>query len=159
MTPRTCPLCECVVRGSYCCGIDFTAPRAAWRMTPDRVKHVHAVARSRKGLTEEAYRLRLKAVGVTSSVLLDREQFTEFLAGVAKLPDCPLWKAKQRNRIHARESAMGAGHARANAAGARPGHHDDDRRRAVPMGTIGAGGADGSAGLVGMPTASGAGSK
>lgn len=157
MTQNTCPLCECVVRGSYCCGIDFAAPRAAWRMTPDRVKHVHAVARSRKGLTDAEYREELKSVGVTSSVLLNRDQFTELLANLSKLKDDPAWVAKQRNRIHARESAMGAGHARANTAGTRPGHHDDDRRRAVPMGIAGAGGTDGTPGILGMPAAGGAG--
>lgn len=55
-------------------------------MTRDRLKLVHALAR-RKGLDDETYRLRLGAVGVTSSKELKRESFQAFVDGLNKLPD------------------------------------------------------------------------
>lgn len=81
-----CPMCGAFTRRAFCCGIDLNA-RRPWRMTPARVRAVHVVARSRKGLTEDEYRLRLGAVGVTTSLALTREQFRALMEGLRRLPD------------------------------------------------------------------------
>ncbi len=156
-TPRTCPLCATPIRSDYCCGIDFRTPRSAWRMTADKVRLVHVLARSRKGLDEETYRLRLRAVGVTSSLALSRDQFHALLAGLATLPDCPLWLARQRSRANAMQRPVAARAARGNAGGERGGGHDDDNGAAVSLGRAGAGVAGRSSGLVGVSAAAEAG--
>jgi hypothetical protein len=107
MTARTCPRCERTTRLSSCCGIDLSVRRRRWRMTADRVRFVHVLARSRKGLTEEEYRLRLGAVGVESCLQLDREAFHAFVAGLAKLPDCPAWRARHQRASSSTRSARG----------------------------------------------------
>lgn len=56
-------------------------------MTKSLIQRVHAVAMGSKGLNEEAYRLRLRAVGVASCKQFSREQYREFMRGLAKLPD------------------------------------------------------------------------
>lgn len=83
-----CPMCGGFTRRTWCCGIDLTA-RTPWQMTPARIRAVHMAARGRKGLTEEAYRLRLGAVGVTTCLALSREQFRAFMEGIRRLPDAP----------------------------------------------------------------------
>lgn len=83
---RECPMCGRTTYKTWCCGIDLSA-RTPWRMTKDRIRAVHMVARGRKGLTEEQYRLRLGAVGVTTSLALSREQFNDFMRGLRALPD------------------------------------------------------------------------
>lgn len=85
---RTCPLCESQTTALECCGLDLTA-RRPWRMTRERITRVHAVARGQKGLDEETYRLRLRAVGVESSKQLTQAQFRDLMQGLAKLPDRP----------------------------------------------------------------------
>lgn len=157
MTPRTCPLCAAPIRTDYCCGIDFRAQRSAWRMTGDKVRLVHVLARSRKGLDEETYRLRLAGVGVNTSLALSRDQFHALLAGLAALPDCPLWLARQRSRAHAGNGSMGARAARGNATGARRARHDVDDGAAVSLGIAGAGVAGRSSGAVGVSAAAEAG--
>lgn len=89
-----CPRCGCSTESSWCCGIDLRASRP-WSMTPDRVRMVHVLARSQKGLTEEEYRLQLGAMGVTSSKQLDRGQFHFFVQRLRSLPDDPCWLKKR----------------------------------------------------------------
>jgi len=108
MTIRTCPRCECRTERTDCCGIDLTVRRKPWRMTAEHVRFVHVLARSRKGLGEEDYRLRLQAVGVTSSKLLGRETFDEFVRGLASLPDSPAWLERQQSRSFGKHSSRPA---------------------------------------------------
>lgn len=94
MTSRhTCPRCDKLTAERWCCGIDLLAGKR-WRMTADRVRMVHVLARSRKGLTDEEYRLRLGAVGVTTSLKLSREQYHRLLVGLRALTDSPRWIAR-----------------------------------------------------------------
>lgn len=100
---RTCPRCQQPTASTWCCGLELTV-RKRWRMTHDRVQMVHVLARSRKGLTDEEYRMRLGAVGVDSSLQLSRDQFHALLAGLRALPDAPAWvrgarHARRRGRI------------------------------------------------------------
>lgn len=97
MTIRHCPRCQKSTRERWCCGIDLAACKR-WRMTQDRVRLVHVLARSRKGLSDELYRLRLAAIGVESSLQLSRMQFHQLVAGLRALPDSPHWIAKRRSR-------------------------------------------------------------
>ncbi len=97
MTARTCPRCDAPTSDRWCCGIDLLAG-TRWRMTRDRVQMIHVLARSRKGLTEESYRLRLAAVGVDTSLKLSRAQFQQLLLGLRALPDAPRWLARRRQR-------------------------------------------------------------
>lgn len=92
MTMRTCPRCHQPTAATWCCGLDLAA-RNRWRMTADRIRMVHVLARARKGLTEEQYRLRLAAVGVDTSLRLGREQFHQLVTGLSSLPDSPSWVA------------------------------------------------------------------
>lgn len=71
--------------------------RKRWHMTTDRVRMIHVLARARKGLTDEEYRLRLGAVGVTTSLRLSRDQFHRLLIGLRALPDAPRWIAGTRH--------------------------------------------------------------
>lgn len=89
-------MCEQRTAQRWCCGIDLTVRRRPWRMTIERVKLVHVLARARKGLDAETYRLRLRAIGVESSKQLNRAQFHRFLRGLAELPDVPGWQARVR---------------------------------------------------------------
>lgn len=98
MTLRTCPRCQQHTSHRWCCGLDL-ATRKRWRMTRDRVRMVHVLARSRKGLSEEMYRLRLAAVGVDSSLQLSRLQFHQLMAGLRTLPDSPAWIAGRRHAV------------------------------------------------------------
>lgn len=97
MTLRTCPRCQTRTGLPACCGIELTVRRKPWRMTADRVRHVHVLARSRKGLSDEDYRLRLGAVGVDSSLKLSRDQFLALVDGLNRLPDAPAWLARKRH--------------------------------------------------------------
>ena len=90
---RQCPLCQRNTSAQFCCGIDLTT-RRRWRMTRDMVKFVHVLGRSRKGLTEENYRLHLSAIGAESSLQLNRDQFHQLIARFRALPDSPKWVAK-----------------------------------------------------------------
>ena len=56
-------------------------------MTRARIRAVHVLARKRKGLDEETYRLRLRAVGVGSSLELSHTQFDALMRGLRALPD------------------------------------------------------------------------
>lgn len=89
---RQCPRCgrwhkarerQCVSCGTF-------LVRRPFRMTPARVRLVHAIA-ARKGLIvgedDELYRLRLGALGVTTCKRLRRRQFETFLAELRDLPD------------------------------------------------------------------------
>lgn len=93
---RVCPRCHQTTTSTWCCGIDLSV-RGHWRMTHDRVRMIHVLARSRKGLTEEEYRLRLAAVGVDTSLRLSHDQFHNLLHGLRSLPDCPRWIAGTRH--------------------------------------------------------------
>lgn len=100
---RTCPRCQQPTPNAWCCGLELTA-RKRWRMTHDRVRMVHVLACSRKGLTEEEYRMRLGAVGVDSSLQLSRDTFHDLLRGLRSLPDSPTWvqgdrHARRRGRV------------------------------------------------------------
>lgn len=94
MTLRTCPICESRTSAEQCCGIDLASKRR-WKMTPDRIKYVHALAQGRKGLSDETYRLRLAAVGVESSLQLNRVQYLSLIQGLAKLPDKPGYRGRR----------------------------------------------------------------
>lgn len=96
MHKRTCPRCSQPTAASWCCGIDLLAGKR-WRMTRDRIRLIHVLARARKGLTEEEYRLRLAAVGVETSLRLSRIQFHQLLVGLRGLPDSPRWIAGARH--------------------------------------------------------------
>lgn len=85
---RRCPRCERLTHRSDCCGVDLTARRKRFRMTTDMLRLVH-VEVANKGLDEDTYRLRLGAVGVTSSKDFDRPTFKRFMSELAKLPDAP----------------------------------------------------------------------
>lgn len=93
---RTCPRCSTPTAARWCCGIDLLA-RKPWRMTRDRVRIIHVLALSRKGLTDEQYRLRLGAVGVDTSLALNCDQFHQLLDGLRALPDAPRWIAVSRS--------------------------------------------------------------
>lgn len=100
---RTCPRCQQSTASTWCCGLELTA-RKRWRMTRDRVRMIHVLARSRKGLTDEQYRLRLGAVGVDTSLKLSRDQFHNLLRGLRALPDSSTWSqgsrhARRRRRL------------------------------------------------------------
>lgn len=88
MSTRVCPVCDRSTLHAWCCGIDLTS-RRPWRMTTALVRSVHVLALSTKGLDEETYRLRLRAVGVTTSKDLSREQFNALMRGLRALPDAP----------------------------------------------------------------------
>lgn len=60
-----------------------------WEMTPERIKRVHAIARGRKGLSEEDYRLRLKHYGIDSCKQMDERTFKRFMHELKALPDQP----------------------------------------------------------------------
>ena len=83
---RYCPQCGSRTLLRWHCNIDLSA-RRRWAMSPERIRAVHVLARSVKGLDEETYRLRLAAVGVTSCKELSRAQFAAFMAGLRALPD------------------------------------------------------------------------
>src|SRR5690349_20452343 len=93
-TTRRCPRCQCRTAGTWCCGLDLTA-RKRWTMTRERITHVHALALARKGLDSKTYRLRLRAVGVESSLHLARDQFERLVQGLLALPDSEKWLAKE----------------------------------------------------------------
>jgi len=93
--PHTCPRCGIATTEGSCCGIIF-GYRPRWRMTKLLIRRVHAVALGLKGLTEEAYRLRLQAVGAETCKDFTRMQYTVFMRALAKLPDAP--KASKRAR-------------------------------------------------------------
>ena len=85
---RRCPRCERLTAALDCCGVDLSARRKRFRMTTDMLRLVH-VEVANKGLDEETYRLRLGAVGVSSSKDFDRGTFKRFMSELAKLPDAP----------------------------------------------------------------------
>lgn len=94
---RRCPRCR-VLTGSWnCCGIDLTVRRRPWLMDAEKIKLVHVV-KARKGLDDDAYRLRLAAVGVDSCKQLGRGAFRAFMRGLAALPDSPTWKQGRGSR-------------------------------------------------------------
>lgn len=146
MTQTKCPRCGKRSPGAYCCGVDFTATRAPWTMTPERVRLVHVIARSRKGLCDEDYRARLRAVGVATSRDLSRAQFHAFLDGLTRLPDSPTWSKRNAER-------MGRRSAGSNAADRRHATRHRDDVPAVQVGSVRSGDAAGSSGLVGVSPA------
>lgn len=83
-----CPVCGIRTYAQWHCGIDLFM-RHDWRMGPRETKAVHTLALSTKGLDEETYRLRLRAVGVTSSLQFTRRQFLDFMAALRALPGAP----------------------------------------------------------------------
>lgn len=107
MTMRLCPRCQQSTASAWCCGLDLATARR-WSMTTARIRMLHILARSRKGLTEEEYRLRLSAIGIDSCRQLDRTQFDAMVAGLTALPDTPLWKARAGRRAVTRIIARSA---------------------------------------------------
>lgn len=85
---RACPRCGHRTAASNCCGIDLSAGRG-WRMTPERIKAVRAIAHGHKGLDNDTYRLYLSRVGAQHTTELTREQFNDLLKGLARLPNVP----------------------------------------------------------------------
>lgn len=92
---RTCPMCAARTRATYHCGIDLTVRRKRWSMSKDRIRLVHCLA-TRKGLDRDTYKLRLQQVGCESSKTMTRSQFTAYVRGLQRLPDCPAWLERQR---------------------------------------------------------------
>lgn len=90
---RACPVCERETAAAWCCGIELAAAQP-FRMTRERIRAVHVLARSRKGLDEETYRLQLQAVGVESSLALNRQQFHRLMRALRALPDAPAKRPK-----------------------------------------------------------------
>lgn len=91
--PKQCPRCGTKSRRLNCCGIDLGF-RRRWRMTPAMVRQVHVIAKVRKGLDEETYRLQLTAVGVDTSKRLNRTQHHALLQRLSTLPDAPRWASR-----------------------------------------------------------------
>lgn len=85
---RRCPRCERLTLQRDCCGIDLFAKRRRWKMTPKLKQLVHVVA-ARKGLDDDTYRLRLRAVGVGSCSDFNRATFAVFMGALSALPDVP----------------------------------------------------------------------
>ena len=84
---RKCPRCNLYTDRSNCCGIDLTVRRRPWRMTPDKIKHVRAIAHGRKGLDDETYRMYLERTGARSTRELTQDQFYALLKDLARVPD------------------------------------------------------------------------
>ncbi|ODV25942.1 MAG: hypothetical protein ABT19_03245 [Rhodanobacter sp. SCN 68-63] len=93
-----CPRCGTTTEQPWCCGVDLHA-LAPWQMTPERVRIVHVLARSQKGLSEEQYRLQLGALGVSSSRMMSRAQFYAFVQRMRSLPDSPKWTARRQESL------------------------------------------------------------
>jgi hypothetical protein len=96
----TCPLCGHPSPARYCCGIDLgvRVNSGHWRMTPERIHLVRAVAHGRKGLDDDTYRLYLGRVQARHTGELSREQFQELLRALNSLPDCPNWTGGRHAR-------------------------------------------------------------
>lgn len=61
-----------------------------FRMTSQRLRYVHTLALRQKGLTQEEYELRLKAItGHGSSKDLKRRDFVRLVEDLKRLPDVP----------------------------------------------------------------------
>lgn len=93
MTRQECPVCGAQTTRTWCCGLDLTQ-RKRWRMTRERIKAVHVLALATKGLDDETYRMRLRALGVDTCKDLSRAQFHEFMRGLRALPDAPKHRAQ-----------------------------------------------------------------
>ena len=91
-----CPRCGHQTRNLTCCG--ETLRRRRWVLTKDRIRLLRVLAHSRKGLSKEDYRLRLGAVGVESTLDLDRERYVRFIVELRKLPDAPNWRRRALGR-------------------------------------------------------------
>lgn len=90
---RTCPHCERETTAAWCCGWNLAGSQR-WRMTRERIRAVHVLARTRKGLDEETYRLQLHAVGVDSSLALNQGQFDRLMRSLRALPDATTKRVK-----------------------------------------------------------------
>lgn len=86
MSIRTCPRCGTNTNARDCCGVVLSTP---FRMTASMVTAVRRFAHGAKGLDEDTYRLHLKAVGVSSTLHLNRDQYHALLARLRKLPSAP----------------------------------------------------------------------
>lgn len=86
---RQCKRCGTVSPGKVerCpdCGTGLV--KRLFKMTPERIKQVHTIARKQKGLDETLYRDNLHAVGVESCKDMKEKHYNEFLARMARLPD------------------------------------------------------------------------
>lgn len=70
-----------------------------WRMTPGRIKLVKTIAFRQKGLTEEEYRVRLKAITTRDSCKqLKRAEFLRFVNDLQRLPDAPTARVRAQHR-------------------------------------------------------------
>lgn len=81
-----CPACGSATERSECCGIYLAGP---FHMTTPRVRALRAYAHGRKGLDAETYRMHVRAVGVESTLDLDRDQYNALLRRLRPLPDRP----------------------------------------------------------------------
>ena len=91
MRARHCPRCghaddrsQCARCGTYLYSKPNNRP---WLLTPKMIKRIHVVAMRQKGLSREAYKLRLGAVGVGSCKELTEQQYLKFMKALASLPD------------------------------------------------------------------------
>lgn len=86
-----CPRCGSPnkERLSKCEVCEETLRTKRFSMTKDKIKYVHVLALKQKGLTQEEYKLRLKAVDVTTCKQLKRKTYYEFVNGLRALPDAP----------------------------------------------------------------------
>jgi hypothetical protein len=79
-----CPVCGTTSAAGNCCGVWLSAP---FTMTTERIKALRRYAHGQKGLDADAYHLHVKAVGATSTTTLTRDQHTELLRRLGRLPD------------------------------------------------------------------------
>lgn len=85
---RQCARCGHINEGKAknCSVCTTSLIKQRWKMSKDKIKFVHALARQ-KGLDDELYRLRLASAGVQSCKEFKRDQFNEFVLGLKALPD------------------------------------------------------------------------
>lgn len=94
---RQCPHCGIRSRRIACCGIILGA-RRRWHMSTAMIQHVQAFAKARKGLTEEAYRDNVTAVGATSTTKLTRQQHTDLMLRLGRYQDTQKWLTRGQHK-------------------------------------------------------------
>lgn len=78
---KTCPSCG------------TTLVKQRFKMTPERIKRVHVLARQ-KGIDRILYKDNLNAVGVSSCKDMKEQHFYAFLARMNRLPNVPVKRRK-----------------------------------------------------------------
>lgn len=88
-----CPACGSLTSAATCCGVPLNRP---FVMSTERIKALRRYAHGQKGLDQPTYRLKLQAVGATSTTDLTRDQYDALLASLRRLPDRKRQDAKGR---------------------------------------------------------------